>query len=180
MKTFYLKLFVFLFIVNSFSYSQEKKEFDNQKTKLVSDIYNFKEGVSNYLQISQIENTGNNIGNTNPQNNRNVAIIQQVGTNNRAFTNTASHSSNVQFLQVGNDNSVVSINRADNVIERVAQRGVNNSVLNFSLRNLNTSTLNVRQTGSNLKLEKFGSNAQTIGLKFRMTGNNQTIVVRSF
>jgi len=173
--------FLSLLLVSSFITSaQEKKEVDNQKTKQVSDIYNFKEEISEYLQISQIENTGNSIANGNRQNNRNIAIIQQVGNNNFALTNTASNRSNVQYLQTGDDNSILSVNRASNVRERVAQRGVSNSILHLSLRNLNTSNLNVIQRGNNLKFEKFGSNAQTNGLKFRMRGNNQTLIVRSF
>ncbi|WP_179345605.1 hypothetical protein [Winogradskyella ursingii] len=180
MKTLSLRFLMLFFIISSISFSQEKKEFDNSKTKTVSEIFEYKEGVSDYLQISQIENLSTRNDLSNGQTNRNVAIIQQVGFGNNALTNTISASSNINYLQVGAKNFINSQNIVANTNEKVLQTGINNSLINFSFGNVSTSNLDVIQVGNNLKFEKFGSNAQTNALKFRMTGKNQTLFVRSF
>ena len=175
MKLLFIRFLILTLLFSGSVFSQEKKEYDNQKTKQVSDIFSFKQGVSDYLQISQV---GENRGNV--SNNNNVTMIQQVGVDNIALTRTISNSSDLQYLQYGNGNTISNVNRAANIVERVQQNGVDNSVLNFSVSNLSTSNLNVMQSGNNLKFEKFGTNNQTNGLKFKMTGNNQTLIVRSF
>ncbi|OZV67951.1 hypothetical protein [Winogradskyella aurantia] len=180
MKNLYIKCLVFFLVWSLMSFSQEKKEIDNQKTQEVSDIYSYREQVTNFLQISQIENASNRNQNTNLQNDRNIAVIRQVGIANNALTQTISNSSDIQYTQIGIRNTIESKNNIPNITERVMQTGIGNSLTNFSYGTIETSNLNVMQTGSNLNFEKFGSNAQTNGMSFRMLGNNQTLIVRSY
>lgn len=180
MKSLKYSFFLILLCVVSISFSQERREEDNSQTKQVSNIYTYRETVSNYLQISQINSRGNQRNRSVNQNNRNISIIQQVGDANRALTNTVSGLSDIQYLQVGNENTINSFNSTFNATERIIQNGQNNSVSNFSFGTVNNANLNVTQNGNNLKFKKFGTNAQTNGIKFKFSGNNQNVTVRSF
>jgi hypothetical protein len=180
MKYFYLLCLVLFLVGPSLSFAQEKKEIDNRKTQRVSDIYTYREQVADYLQISQIESLEGRSQNTNLQNDRNIAVIRQLGIANNALTQTVSNTSDIQYTQIGIRNSIESKNSIPNVTERVMQTGIGNSLTNFSYGTIETSNLNVMQTGRNLNFEKFGSNAQTNGMSFRMLGNNQTLIVRSY
>lgn len=161
------------------SFAQEEEAQDNSRTKEISDIFKYEEGVSNYLQISQVEQLSNQAS-VNGNNSDNVVTIQQVGNSNRAFTASFTRVSDINYIQEGDNNRINSVNVANVLSEQVQQQGNNNRVFNVSVRPVNLSRLNVTQNGDNLNLVKFGSNAQTNGMQFRMSGSHQTIIVRSF
>ncbi|WP_299115021.1 hypothetical protein [uncultured Winogradskyella sp.] len=180
MKHIILILITILFLGPIELYSQEKVEEDNSKNKRVSDIFNYTKSTSNYLLLNQVEiNASDRIMNSS-NNSRNVTIIQQIGNNNKATASSNSNTSAIDFIQIGNNNNIESTNSILNTTERIIQNGNNNDVINFSFGNVDTSSLNILQNGNNLSFEKFGTNSLTNKLSLRVSGNNQTVIIRSF
>lgn len=175
----YSQLALLFFLSTLVGFAQEKREIDNSKTRVTSDIYQYRQEITNYLQISQLEGFGNQSNRLNNQNSGNSVLIQQVGVNNTASSQTNSSFSDIQYLQVGLRNSIESINTIENASESVIQFGIDNSLINNSFGTINTSRLDVIQTGNNLNMEKYGSNARTNNMALRMTGQNRTVIIRS-
>lgn len=171
---------VFVFLLPLSLSAQDIAEVDNSRTKKESKIFSYEKSVSNFLQINQARQSASNSNMSNFRDNRNLTIIQQVGQQNRALTNTISANSDIQYLQRGDNNLIESVNFIDNVTERVLQNGDNNRVNNFSFGNVDASSLNIIQNGNNLSFDKFGTNSQTNNLTLRVTGNNQGVIIRSF
>jgi hypothetical protein len=113
-----------------------------------------------------------------PKGNR--VLINQIGINNSAILNVSSSQSNVEVLQTGRNNLVDLSYYGTEINSIVKQDGIDNSVLDyvFSLNDpINTF---ITQDGSNLHIEKFGSNSITNGLQINMTGSDKTVIINSF
>ncbi|WP_299187767.1 hypothetical protein [uncultured Aquimarina sp.] len=133
-----------------------------------------------FITLNQIE------GNTNVQLaresmiNNSAVFIQQVGANNQVFSNVTAERSDIRLSQNGEQN-LIDINETSREIEKlITQNGNNNSVIDFSFNRDISTNLEILQEGDNLSFERFGSNELTKNLKFKMTGNARTIIVRSF
>jgi len=110
----------------------------------------------------------------------NSVFIQQVGTNNTVLSNTIAESSDIKIFQNGDEN-IVEINESAKEIEKlITQNGNNNLIIDFSLNPDISTNLELLQEGSNLIFERYGSNELSKNLKFKMTGEARTIIVRSF
>jgi len=110
----------------------------------------------------------------------NTVFIQQIGRGNQAFLDITAQSSNIRLSQNGEQN-LIDINETSREIEKfITQNGNNNRVTDFSFNPDISTTLEILQEGENLSFERFGSNDLTKNLKFKMTGNSRTIIVRSF
>lgn len=110
----------------------------------------------------------------------NSVFIQQVGTNNTVLSNIVAESSDIKIFQNGDQNTV-EINESAKEIEKIiTQNGNNNSVIDFSLNPNISTNLELIQEGSNLIFERYGTNELSKNLKFKMTGEARTIIVRSF
>ncbi len=166
-------------LLPSYVLSQDKTETDNSKTKRVSEIYNFKQSTSNYLLLNQVEAIQRRQSNTNIGD-RNIVVINQIGDSNIAVSQTNSANSSLEYIQIGDRNTIKSSNSILQTTERLIQNGNDNAITNFSFGNVSNSSLQVLQNGNNLRFEKFGTNSLTENLSFRITGNNQTLIIRSF
>ncbi|MFD1064005.1 hypothetical protein ACFQ1Q_12175 [Winogradskyella litorisediminis] len=167
--------------ITSLSFSQDKSSIDNRKTKRVSDIYNYKQDTSNYLLLNQIEDVRKGNQDLNKSlNSDNLVIIRQIGDRNISISNTNSTTSSISYLQIGNNNRIESASLIPNTSENIIQRGNNNNLVNFSFGNAESTALQVIQNGNNLTFDKFGANKLTNSLTVRVTGNNQSVIVRSF
>ena len=172
---------IFLALGLGFScFAQDKTQIDNSKTKRVSDIYSYKQSTSNYLLLNQVESNISDYRSNTVNNVRNVTIIQQVGSQNQAVANNNSDISNINYLQVGDSNIIESTSFIENTAERLIQTGNNNSINSFSFGNVDASSLQILQNGNNQIFEKFGTNNLTDNLTLRVSGNNQTVIIRSF
>ncbi len=110
----------------------------------------------------------------------NSVFIQQIGANNAVFSSIVAESSDIKIFQNGNENTV-EINESSKEIEKViTQNGNNNSVVDFSFNPEISTNLQLLQEGDNLIFERFGSNELSKNLKFKMSGDAKTIIVRSF
>ncbi|GGI58175.1 hypothetical protein [Winogradskyella haliclonae] len=159
--------------------SQELEDVDNSKTKKVSKIFNYKNEVSNFLQLQQVSR---NFTNTpTQQSGNNVVMIQQIGFNNNVISNVSSKGiSDISHLQSGNDNFINSTSTVNNVSEQIFQSGNNNKVTNFTFGNVDSASLNILQNGNNLTVERFGTNSQTNKMSIKLLGNSQSVIIRSF
>ncbi|WP_438711446.1 hypothetical protein ACSTS3_01365 [Aquimarina muelleri] len=110
----------------------------------------------------------------------NTVFIQQIGSGNNVISNIIAESSDIKIYQNGNQNDIEINESAREIEKNIIQSGTNNSVIDFSF-NPNISTkLELIQDGNNLIFERFGSNELSKTLKFKMTGEARTIIVRSF
>jgi hypothetical protein len=110
----------------------------------------------------------------------NTVFIRQVGVDNVVLSNIIAESSDIKIIQNGDQNKI-EINEAARTVDKIiSQNGANNSVIDFSFNPNISTNLELIQEGNNLNFERFGSNELSKNLKFRMTGDTKTIVVRSF
>ena len=109
-----------------------------------------------------------------------VAIIRQIGSYNNINTNTTSNTSSLKYLQIGSANSIESYTSIHNSREQIIQYGNNNNVLNYSFGPVDSSNFNLVQSGNNQSFERFGTNNQTNNLSFILTGDNRSVIVRSY
>ncbi len=110
----------------------------------------------------------------------NAVFIQQIGTNNSVSSNIVAKSSDIRIVQNGNENKVEIEETAKEIEKLITQTGTNNSVIDFSFNSNLSTTLELIQEGDNLIFERFGTNELSKSLKFKMTGDAKTIIVRSF
>jgi len=132
-----------------------------------------------FITLSQI-NSNQMSGNTASAETINSVFIQQIGTNNVVLSNIIAASSDIKIFQKG-DQNIVELEESSREIEKmISQTGNNNAVVDFSF-NPNISTrLELIQEGDNLTFERFGTNELSKNLKFKMTGDSRSIIVRSF
>jgi len=173
--------FLVFLLLSLWGFSQNNNDNRNTSTQRVSDIFTYDAPTSNYLLLNQVESNPNNqqVGTT-IDNSRNVTVIQQVGNQNRAISNSFSETSDINFLQIGANNTIESTNLIPNTTERFVQTGNNNVINSFSFGNVEASSLQILQNGNDQRFEKFGTNSLTDRISLSVTGNNQTVIIRSF
>ena len=179
MRNLFTLLLCFLFFVSN---AQESVESNSDKPKGITNLNNNNRNRQNQLLINQIETMSisqsqlNNFAN----NTSNTVVIQQIGDGNSAVSNRNSQTSSISYFQNGNANVIESISFIPNTTENLIQNGNNNRLTNFSFGNVESTSLQVLQNGNNQSFQKFGSNNLTNTMTFRITGDNQTVIVRSF
>ncbi|WP_299440060.1 hypothetical protein [uncultured Aquimarina sp.] len=138
------------------------------------------ESQERFITLNQLQrNTSVQVARENMAGN-NAVFIQQVGTGNQIFSNITAQSSDIRLNQNGEQN-LIDINETSKEIEKfITQNGNNNTVTDFSFNPDISTNLEIFQEGDNLSFERFGSNELSKNLKFKMTGNARTIIVRSF
>ncbi|MEW7292486.1 hypothetical protein [Aquimarina sp. 2304DJ70-9] len=165
----YSLMFVFLSVVGTYAQNNDEDQIlvtDQDKFIALSQVDNLlSQGARNQSSISEGINS---------------VFIQQIGANNTVFSNIVAESSDIKIFQNGNENTV-EINESSKEIEKViTQNGNNNSVVDFSFNPEISTNLQLLQEGDNLIFERFGSNELSKNLKFKMSGDAKTIIVRSF
>ena len=173
MITKIFKILLFFIVLVSTAYGQDIK---NENESLITD-------QDKFIAISQVDNflLNSNVANQSAlQSGVNSVFIQQIGSDNFIFSNIVSESSNINIVQKGNQNSVEIDETALQIEKMITQTGNNNSVIDFSFNPDVSTNLELIQEGNNLTFERFGSNELSNNLRFRMSGEARTIIVRSF
>jgi len=163
----------FLFFLTTFAHAQDA---ENEEVGFNTDQDKF----ITLLQIN--EGTTQNQGNLSAgiAQGVNTVFIRQIGANNSVISSITSESSDISIIQNGNQN-IVEIEENSREIEKViTQLGDNNLIRDFSFDPNQSTNLELIQEGSNLIFERFGTNELSRSLKFKMTGDSKTIVLRSF
>jgi len=173
MKNIFFKAFIVFSLVSSVTIAQEIKGGEVSNTD-----------QDKFITLSQINNITLNapadVPNSSISAGVNSVFIQQIGTSNQVFSNVTAESSDIKIFQNGNDNNI-EINESARLIEKtITQSGNNNSVVDFSVNPDISTNLELIQEGNNLNFERFGSNELSKNLKFKMSGNARTVIVRSF
>lgn len=122
--------------------------------------------------------------NVNPRSNRNQSVsnkvfVQQLGNFNSINTTVRSLISDVNLLQLGENNDIGLDLSAGIIDKTVVQRGQNNSFIGLSLGQQVIHRGAALQQGRNQNLIWLGSNSISDRMTIRMSGNNQTILVRN-
>ncbi|MBW1298619.1 hypothetical protein [Aquimarina litoralis] len=169
----YFKLYLVVISLCIFGNTYAQNE-DNQDESLV-------DNQEQFITLNQLQSTNiNSQFSRESLINNNSVFIQQVGTGNQVFSNITAQTSDIRLSQNGEQN-LIDINETSRDIEKfITQNGNNNSVIDFSFNPDISTNLEILQEGDNLSFEKFGSNELSNNLKFKMTGNARTIIVRSF
>ncbi|WP_378177593.1 hypothetical protein [Aquimarina sp. SS2-1] len=169
-KYFTLYLIAFSLFLCGNSYAQNN---ENQDRSLV-------ESQERFIVLNQLQNnTSVQVARENLTANNSV-FIQQIGANNSVNSMITAQSSDIRLSQNGEEN-LIEIDETSKEIEKfITQNGNNNVVTDFSFNRELSTSLELIQEGDNLTFERFGSNELSKNLKFTMTGNNRTIIVRSF
>ncbi len=174
MNNIFIKAFLFFSLFSSGLIAQEVKEegelsnTDQNKFITLSQVNGIVLGTTAEAQRSAISEGINSV------------FIQQIGANNTVFSAITAESSNIKISQNGDENRI-EINETAKEIEKViTQTGNNNTVVDFSINPDISTNLDLLQEGNNLIFERFGSNELSKNLKFKMSGDARTIIVRSF
>jgi hypothetical protein len=170
-KTIFIRTLVFfLFFSFSIAYAQMVKE----ESQIVTT------DQDKFIALSQGNDISSKTGNPSLSDGVNTVFIQQMGTGNTVLSNSIAASSNIKIIQKG-DQNLVEINEFSRRIEKsIMQTGNNNAVIDFSFNPDVSTNLELIQEGNNHIFERFGSNELSKNLKFKMSGNARTIIVRSF
>ncbi|MBX2846233.1 MAG: hypothetical protein KTR13_08470 [Saprospiraceae bacterium] len=116
-----------------------------------------------------------------PQNNE--IFITQIGDNNNSSIAAISSTSTITVNQFGNTNSAELFIDSPSIISYdVSQIGNRNQLLESTPFFSSNSAINIQtiQTGNNNLIDKFGSNELTENMTITQTGDNMTMIVRSF
>ncbi len=172
MNTIYLRIFVLLLFSSAISFAQDT---DKDDEILITD-------QDKFITLSQL----NAVTSQETRSLSSVAqgvnsvFIQQIGADNIVISNVVSQSSDIKIFQDGTENTVEINETAREIDKFITQTGNNNSVVDFSFDPNASTSLELIQEGNNLIFERFGSNELSKNLKFKMTGDARTIVIRSF
>ena len=169
-----MKRYICLLSVFFFSIISVIAQNDNSNSDTVLSIDN------QMILLSQIN--GENLKRENSINtsNSNSIFIQQIGQRNDVVANVNADRSTIVLVQNGNNN-VIDIDETSFEIQKtISQNGQNNVVLDYSFDPKSSTSLELMQEGDNLYFERFGTNELSNSLKFKMTGNARSIIIRSF
>ncbi|MEW7280678.1 hypothetical protein ABW636_18975 [Aquimarina sp. 2201CG1-2-11] len=151
-----------------------------QTTKSENDLISDKEKFMTLSQSTSLFESAQLINQQTTSSIGNMVYIQQIGTGNLVTSNSTSEFSNINIVQNGDYNKVEIDEHAKEVEKTILQTGTNNSVTDFSFNADISTKLELTQEGNNLIFEKFGSNELSKNLKFKMSGESRTIIIRSF
>ncbi|WP_106791707.1 hypothetical protein [Aquimarina sp. Aq78] len=161
----------FIFFTFSNGYAQNLKE-ENQLSITDQDKFITLSQVNNALSVrAESSSLSNGV---------NAVFIQQIGTSNAVLSTIIAESSDIKIIQNGDQNLVEIKESAREIEKSIIQTGNNNSVTDFSFNPDISTNLELLQEGNNLIFERFGSNELSKNLKFKMSGDARTIIVRSF
>lgn len=107
-------------------------------------------------------------------------FLKQIGQDNQAKIQVASKATDINILQNGNDNDVNLNYDVKTVSTTLQQNGNNNYVIDNVINPTEDVSLQLKQNGSNLNFERFGSNELSKNIKFNQTSASPTVIIRSF
>ncbi|MDT0678126.1 hypothetical protein [Autumnicola musiva] len=113
-----------------------------------------------------------------PENNE--VFIRQIGDGNNLNTRVSSPNTKMHLQQSGNGNNMQMEVMANEATYNVQQNGNHNQFFDFTSAPSQSATLNLKQQGSNIHVEKYGTNSITNKLKLDVTGDYKSLIIRSY
>ncbi len=140
---------------------------------------------SNYKELKQKEleilnQTTKQTTITTKQTSSSSVFIQQIGYKNTIQTEIDASYSQIQIEQRGEYNQVEIREISKEITKTIRQIGRDNRIGDFSIDSEVITNLELNQSGNNLIFERQGINELSKNMKFSMSGNNKTIIIRSF
>jgi hypothetical protein len=157
-------LLISLICCSAFSQEERGANFssENERLNVVSNM--------EYGQLNFANSTTNQ---------QNLIFIQQIGENNKVYSQTQSQNSRINLYQYGNSNNVNINANAPSIDAFVIQNGNNNYVQdNVYYSNVQVK-LNAIQNGDNLTINRLGANSLSNKLQLVQEGSFKTITVIS-
>lgn len=167
-NTSFIKVLLIFIFSSSVSFAQDIIE-ENQLSGIDKD---------KFITLSQTNNRDRSFISNNGG--VNAVFIQQIGINNVILSNINAESSDIKIIQNGDDNSIEINEYSRDISKIITQTGNNNAVIDFSFNPDISTNLELIQEGNNLIFERFGNNELSKNLKFRMSGDARTVIIRSF
>ncbi len=108
-------------------------------------------------------------------------FIEQIGNDNVLNANTSSQTSDLNFSQRGNSNSIfLDISVADDIQQDILQQGNRNQFFNITTNPFGSHSAEVIQNGNNQDVTIYGNNSISDRIKINMQGDDRSVIVRSF
>ncbi len=164
---------LFIYFFSCAAFSQQGSEAYLNSSSINSE--NERLNILSNMEFNQLNlvNSGFNL------NQENTVFIQQIGNNNRVFSQTQTESSKINLFQNGDFNNIEINGSAPSIDAFVIQNGNNNNVLdNIYYSNLEVN-LNAIQNGDNLTINRIGVNSLSNKLQLVQEGSFKTITVIS-
>lgn len=115
--------------------------------------------------------------NASPQND---IFIEQVGVRNSVNVNVSSQDAIISIKQYGKEHEVDFNIAASRVRKNIVQTGEGHQIFDNVFAPFNEISLSLTQEGKSQHFEKYGSNSIGDKLQFKMSGNNNSMIVRNF
>ncbi|MDT0689563.1 hypothetical protein RM549_07190 [Salegentibacter sp. F188] len=157
MKNFSNWIVIVVIFFSQFSFSQTERDLEMMQKML------------EFQKIESVKTTGSS-----------QVFIEQIGGDNNLVTRISAESSNVSFIQNGQNNDLLLDINSETYHAIISQLGNSNKVSDDSYAPYEKMGLDLTQTGNNNDFQRYGSNSIGNNLKFSMTGEDQTVIVRNF
>ena len=169
------KLLLFFVVITTFFLNTSNAQQNKNQVELSVENQNDK-------ALSLIKSTNavdNNFDKDYKTLNNNI-FIQQIGTSNQILSTVQAPTTTFQLQQKGEYNLIQLEERSKGIKKIITQNGNNNKIIDISSNPGISTTLEVLQYGNDHYLEKYGSNSLSNSIKIKMSGEAQTIIIRSF
>lgn len=110
----------------------------------------------------------------------NTVVVEQVGNNNITYSFTFTGKNELRLFQYGDDNEISVLANARKLEGEIVQNGYNNYSFDFVHDSRQDLEIGLIQEGNNHHFERHGSNSIGNHLKFKMSGDSNSIIVRNF
>lgn len=160
MRSIGFSIFLFLFCFNFHLTAQ-----DNLTHNRIQNLV----GV-NFQAIAQ---KGNKLVN-------NEVFINQIGDRNQVYTSVRTQENKSVYIQNGNFNNIYSNVSAKTFASSIVQSGDGHKAFNFVRSPGEEVSLELNQQGSSHHFEQFGSNSIGNKMKFQMSGDSRSLIIRNF
>ncbi len=169
--TFLLVCFLLFSVQNSIA-----QNYIIEETPAESDSFQTKETALNFLSS---QNTPTNQNKNLVESN--TVFIEQIGNNNVLNANTNSDTSDLNFSQRGESNSIfLDISVANDIQQDILQQGDKNQFFNITTNPFGSHSAEIIQNGNNQDITLYGNNSISDKIKINMQGNDRSVIVRSF
>lgn len=172
-----MKIYLLLLLLIFVGFSSQAQTFSKESPNSLEASSNMSKAVlQNLFQVGNFLNYSS----PTPVPTRSVVFLNQIGSDNDATINTITNASDIEVRQQGNSNFIKLDYTVNSVVADVTQLGDNNRVVDQVYSPDIDVHFDLTQQGNNLTTEKYGTNSLTESLKFKQTGFNKTLIIRSF
>lgn len=156
----------FLFLFQSVIFSQAKKG-------EVLGINYGKIETQSLLSNQSLQYNATNVG-ASPNS---IVFIKQIGDYNSSNFIVTSVKNKFDLNQIGNNNKVDVVNKAQTVTQNILQNGYNNIIFDYGGLSEHAVSMEFVQKGNNQSIHSYGTNSLSKDMKISQTGNGSSVII---